>query len=116
MIELSMNTSLISVKQFFIKAVTKFDVEAKIKNLNSQKSPGYDGISIKIIKTVANKISEPLSHVFNLTFLSGTIPDSLKIALVTPIFKSNETNEFKNYRPVSVIVFRKFWKNLCIGD
>ena len=98
---------------FFIEPVTKFDVEAEIKNLNSQKSPGYDGISIKIIKTVANEISEPLSHVFNLTFLSGTIPDSLKIALVTPIFKDNETNEFKNYRPISVITcFSKILEKL----
>ena len=88
---------------FFTEPVTKFDVKAEIKNLNSQKSPEYDGISIKMIKTVANEISEPLSHVFNFTFLSGTIPDSLKIALVTPVFKDNETNEFKTYRPISVI-------------
>jgi hypothetical protein len=40
---------------------------------------------------------------FNLTFLSGIIPDNLKIALVTPIFKSNEINQFKNYRPISVL-------------
>jgi hypothetical protein len=41
--------------------------------------------------------------IFNLTFLSGIIPDNLKIALVTPIFKSNEINQFKNYRPISVL-------------
>ena len=57
-----------SKNSFFIEPATKFDVEAEIKNLNSQKSPAYDGISIKIIKTVANEISEPLSHVFNLLF------------------------------------------------
>ena len=45
---------------FFTEPVTKFDVEAEIKNLNSQKSPEYDGISIKMIKTVTNEISEPL--------------------------------------------------------
>jgi hypothetical protein len=33
--------------------------------------------------TIAKEISEPLSHIFNLTFLSGTIPNGLKIALVS---------------------------------
>jgi hypothetical protein len=38
-----------------------------------------------------------------LTFLSGTIPNGLKIALVTPIYKANKKHEFKNYRPISVL-------------
>ena len=98
---------------FFIEPVTKLEVEAEIKNLNSKKSPGYDGINIKIIKTVAKEISEPLSHIFNLTFLNGTIPDPLKIALVTPIFKDNEANKFENYRPISVITcFSKILEKL----
>jgi sarcosine oxidase/L-pipecolate oxidase len=51
--------------------------------------------------------------VFNLTFLTGTIPDDLKIALVTPIFKANEKNEFKNYRPISVLTcFSKLLEKL----
>ena len=47
------------------------------------------------------------------TFFSGTIPDDLKIALVTPIFKANENNEFKNYRPISVLTcFSKLLEKL----
>jgi hypothetical protein len=81
--------------------------------LNSKKSPGYDGISSQVIKAIGTEISEPLSHIFNLTFLSGTIPDDLKIALVTPIFKANENNEFKNYRPISVLTcFSKLLEKL----
>ena len=52
---------------FFLEPVTE------IKNLNSQKSPGYDGISIRIIKIVDTEISESLSHIFNSTFLNGTV-------------------------------------------
>ena len=86
---------------FFIEPATKHEIE--IQNLNSKKSPGYDGISSQVIKTIAKEISESLSHIFNLTFLSGTIPNGLKIALVTPIYKANKKNEFKNYRPISVL-------------
>ena len=71
--------------------------------MNSNKSSGYDEISAKIIKITAKEISKPLTHIFNLSFSFGIIPDSLKIALVTPIFKGNEQNKFENYRPISVL-------------
>ena len=73
----------------FLEAITKNEIELEISNMNQNKSPGYD-ISSKFIKLTASNISEPLAHIFNLTFLSGNIPDKLKIALVTPIFKANE--------------------------
>ena len=42
--------------------MTKYEIEIEIQNLNSKKSPGYDGISSQVIKTIAKEISEPLSH------------------------------------------------------
>ena len=52
---------------------------------------------------MTNEISKPITQIFNQTFLTGNIPLELKIALVTPIYKSNEENKFENYRPISVI-------------
>jgi hypothetical protein len=49
------------------------------------------------------EISEPLAHIYNLSFSSGIIPEKLKIAVVTPIFKANESNKFENYRPIYVL-------------
>lgn len=90
----------------------------EIKNLNPKKSPGYDGLSAKFIRSVANEISEPLSHIFNLTFISGNIPDNLKKALITPVFKANDKNEFKNYRPIltcfSKLLEKLMYKRLII--
>jgi hypothetical protein len=59
-------------------------------------------ICSQVIKTIAREVSEPLSRLSNLTCLTGTIPHDLKIALLTPNFKANENNEFKNYRPISI--------------
>ena len=43
-----------------------------------------------------------LSHY--LTFLTtGKIPDDLKVALVTPVYKASEENIYSNYRPISVL-------------
>ncbi len=52
---------------------------------------------------MTNEISKPITQIFNQTFLTGNIPVKLKIALVTPIYKSNEKNKFENYIPISVI-------------
>ena len=59
------------------------------------------------------EISKPLTHIFNLTFMTGVISNSLKIALVTPVFKANENFIFENYRPISVLTcFSKLLKNM----
>ena len=59
---------------FFLNPITKCEVETQIKNL----SPGYDGIYSIVFRSITEEISERLSHIFNLTFLTGTIPDNLK--------------------------------------
>jgi retron-type reverse transcriptase len=70
-------------------------------------------LSAKIIQCVGNEISKPLAHIFNLTFTTGLIPEELKIALVTPIYKANEANIFTNYRPISVLTcFSKLLEKL----
>ena len=45
----------------------------------------------------------PLKHIFNLSLLNGVFPDSMKIARVIPLFKSGNTKEFSNYRPISLL-------------
>ena len=73
--------------------------------MKSNKISGYVQISAKIIQITAKELSIPWIHVFNLSFSFGIIPDSLKIALVTLIFKGNEQSKFENYRPISVFSF-----------
>ena len=90
-------------ESMFLEPITIDEIETEITNMKQNKSPGYDNISSKIIKLTAKNISESLTHILNTTFLTGIIPDKLKIALVTPIFKTNENTKFKNYRPISVL-------------
>ncbi len=114
MTELIINIYTGSYKDsFFLEPITKYELETEIRNLNPKKSPGYDGLSVKVIRSVTDVISEPLSYIFNLSFISGNIPDNLKTALITPVFKANENNEFKNYRPISVLTcFSKLLEKL----
>ena len=88
---------------FFVEPVTEIEVKIEIDKLNQNKSAGYDELSAKVIKFIGNEICRSLAHIFNLTFTTGIIPDSLKIALVTPVYKANEDFRFQNYRPISVL-------------
>ena len=42
-------------------------------------------------------------HIFDLSLKKGVFPDKLKIARVTPIFKSGDKEFVSNYRPISVL-------------
>jgi hypothetical protein len=48
---------------------------SEVLKLKDNKSPGYDEINAKIIKTVETDISQPLTHIFNLSFTTGFIPE-----------------------------------------
>jgi len=77
-------------------------------SFKSNKSPGADDISPKILKETRIDISRPLAHIFNLSFTSGTVPDSLKLAKVIPIFKKGDRTQPQNYSPISLLtVFDK---------
>ena len=77
--------------------VTKILLELK----NS--SPGYDGISIKVLKSTRDIIIPLLVHIINTSLQTGIFPDNLKIANIIPLFKAGKANLFTNYRPVSLL-------------
>jgi hypothetical protein len=98
----------------FLAPITENELENEIKSMDSSKSPGYDNISNKILKLTAKEISKPLTHIFNLTFQNGVIPEKLKLAIVTPIFKAGENNKYENYRPTVYqfsLVFLSYLRN-----
>ena len=54
-----------------------------------------------------------LCCLFNESFISGTIPDQLKIAKVVPIYKSKGKECLDNYQPISILpVFSKMLEKL----
>jgi len=73
-------------------------------------------IGPRLVKAVADEIADPLCYLFNLSFLTGVVPNALKIAKVIPIYKKGEKSSIENYRPISLLsVFDKILEKLMYG-
>ena len=87
----------------FLYNTNREEIIKEIDKMACKSSCGVDEISSKVVKYVAQYISAPLCHIFNRTFATGKIPNDLKVALVTPVYKASGKNVFSNYRPISVL-------------
>ena len=57
-----------------------------------------------LLKASSELITPYLTHIFNLSIASGSVPISWKTARITPIFKGKGSQtELGNYRPISII-------------
>ena len=67
------------------------------------KKVGYDDISVNVVKRCQGELLRPLQHIFSICFNKGCFPDQMKVAKVTPIFKSGNPEVINNYRPISIL-------------
>lgn len=86
----------------FMIPCSEMEVDACISNMKLA-SPGFDDIHSKVLKVVSVSISKPLSHIINLSFTTGIVPDKIKIGRIVPVFKGGDPDVKSNYRPISVL-------------
>ena len=82
---------------------TKDDVKRIICKLDPNKAHGHDIISIRTLKMSGKAITEPLFKIFKDCLKRGIFPDDWKKGNVVPIFKKDDKQNIKNYRPVSLL-------------
>ena len=85
------------------KPLSMNELKDAFYSLKSNKSPGYDNISYNVIKKCLGSLCEPLKYLSNLSIEKGVFPDDSKIARITPIYKSEDSSDVSNYRPISVL-------------
>lgn len=73
-----------------------------LKELDSNKSSGPDGLHPKILKGCSVSIAPYLVLLFNQSLENGIVPDDWKSANVCPIFKNGRKSDPANYRPISL--------------
>jgi len=73
-----------------------------IDNLKENKSPGLDGLTPEFYKIFKEDIIQSLYEMIVESYKEGELPDSLRKAVVTLIFKKGDTKKLNNYRPISL--------------
>ena len=71
--------------------------------MKSKASTDCNDINMFLVKRIGHAIVTLLTYIFNLSLQKGVFPDQLKIALVTPFYKSGDSKLFSNCRPVSLL-------------
>ena len=85
----------------------------EIINVLENKSTGPASIPVKLLKLIPDLIIVPLCKLINLSFVSGSFPDSLKIVKVIPIHMNGSTQDMNNYRPISLLsIFDKIMEKI----
>ena len=80
---------------------TCYEIERTIDSL--KKDGGLEDLSRRFLKLTRDHLSPLLSNLFNMCIDSGTYPENLKTAKITPIFKKGPRTDIKNHRPISII-------------
>ncbi|CAB4034130.1 Hypothetical predicted protein [Paramuricea clavata] len=74
-----------------------------LRNFDTSKASGPDGIPVRFLKECSQKIAPNLCSFFNLSLQSSWIPSEWKSADITPINKEDSKEPGENYRPISLL-------------
>ena len=78
-------------------------IEDIIHFMATNKTPGIDKISVRVIKDSLSVISPTITSIINASFVSGTFPRVWKMAEITPIPKGGDHEKPDNNRPISLL-------------
>ena len=106
------NTSLSEVGAAVNQSAFELEeLNAVIKRLKSNKSPGPDEVTSELIKWLHNDNRAKLLVHFNEILLKGTYPASLNLSNIASIYKKGDPAKLENYRPIALL--QTFYKILA---
>ena len=74
-----------------------------IKGFKPKTSSGSDGLSMKIIKFLAEPLLPSITILINQSLTTGIFPDKFKLAKVIPLIKKPNLLRIDNFRPISLL-------------
>ena len=86
-----------------------------IHQLKNSKT-NLDSMPVKIFKSISHYLSVPISKLVNESFSQGIFPDILKIARITPVYKSGSKFDCSNYRPISSLHYMSKLLEKCMSN
>ena len=88
---------------FNLKQVSSETLSIAFKKIKKKKSSGSDSLTQEQLAYGENVLITPLLAIFNTSLASGKFPTNWKTAIITPVLKKGNKNEYDNYRPVSCL-------------
>lgn len=85
------------------KGVCAEDVRKIIGKLRSSKAGGVDGVKARVITTLKEPLSQVLADVANWSVATAYWPSKWKLALVSPLAKTDVPRSGSDFRPVSLL-------------
>ena len=88
-----------------LESLTDTNVEEIVKIVSDMRNVGggFDKINTRIFKATYMSIAAAIVHFLNLCLQQSRFPTLLKRAVVKPIYKAGDKQQFSNYRPISLL-------------
>ena len=110
-------SSNVSPELFELHQVSESQVEKVIRGLPSNKAPGVDKISSRILKDCLPCTLSTITRIVNNSFFTNTFARAWKTAEITPILKCGNPDVPSNYRPISLLpIVSKITERLVQGQ
>ena len=82
--------------------ITLEELRKAVFHQKNKSACGLDNVCTEAIKASFDIVSSFLLNLVNQIFNSGEYPESWGLGIITPIFKSGDANQAKNYRGITV--------------
>jgi len=96
-------TDINQCESFFLQPVCEDEIRNLINNLDTHKATGPGDIPVLVLRNCRLVIAPWLAKLINECFVLGVFPDVLKIARVTPLFKSGDNSFCNNYHTIPIL-------------
>ena len=105
-------------QDFFLDTdITPEEVERVVKSLKSGKSGGADGLDPEHVKYGGPTLTSWMRHIFSAMVKLESIPQSLKVGVITPVYKGNGRDPLNpnSYRGITLTsVFSKCFDRILL--
>ena len=90
-------------EQFHLNTTGSGEIERIISSMPSNKAPGIDKISVRVLKDCLAPILPVITSIINTSIETCTFPTTWKLAEVTPLPKGENHELANNNRPISLL-------------
>ena len=93
-----------TVKENISMDITIADLKTALSEMETDKSPGPNGLTVKFFRTFFNLLAPILFLLIKNIFITETIPSKIQLAYMTLLLKDVKApEEPRNYRPISLL-------------